>query len=773
MWSRNFGARIKRSIYLYNNTCTLSSLSSRKTNTSTTSCWRQQQERDDIGQCVKSHFNSLQIQKRSFSVLNEKSKSNHHHHENVQGQDTHDSMQQSLEKRTNELLDIFSFSGTKRNTTLTNFDELMQDWAQLNTMHAARRAEELLTALETNYDQIAGKRSNDNGNYDTKTHSQLIPNSLSYNHVLKAYTQSQGGMQAAMKAEEILLRMIDRHESVYDHNSATNLSPSPEPSLSSFNTVLNAWAKSKSHSAGIKAEEIYTLLELKANDDNQRYPNAQSLATVFDAWAHSSHEGAVERVMTTLHHVIEKERLSIDNGEDRLLRLNKIVFHSALLTLAKFEEGGVSHGNKAEKIVKILQNLHEQDFYSGITDRKNKDDEYKLDIDLKPDTRTWSLLLRCWANVANTSYNNVGEDAAEHAELLLMKMEEMYNAGEGVRPNAHCFTSCIQAWSKLKSKKSTERAIDILSRKEKLFEMTGDEEIKPNSFEYNVCLSALCNANLMGDARNLLTKMESAALIDTTSYNTVISAYTKLGDMKQAWNLMNQMKEHNIYLDVVTYNTIMDAIGRLRDKEAIDKIIQILNMMTDSENIQPNVRSFTIALNAIAKSQLNNKIDPARKIFRQIIVLQETSEKKPKITLDVAVFGAFLSCCSNENQKKRDALKLALGTYEQLRSCPDYGRPNEYIYAAMMKASYRFTHDAKERNRLLETLFVNCRNEGNVSRKGLTTFLKQTESVLQERLLKDCRRHNNNSSDVLDSKYISIPSKWCSNVPKSRKPHTI
>jgi hypothetical protein len=39
----------------------------------------------------------------------------HHHHDNAQGQDTHDlATQQSLEKGTNELLDTFSFSGTKR-----------------------------------------------------------------------------------------------------------------------------------------------------------------------------------------------------------------------------------------------------------------------------------------------------------------------------------------------------------------------------------------------------------------------------------------------------------------------------------------------------------------------------------------------------------------------------------------------------------------------------------------------------------------------------------
>ena len=66
--------------------------------------------------------------------------------------------------------------------------------------------------------------------------------------MFKTYTQSQGGVQAAAtKAEVILLRMTDHHESVYYHISDTNISPSPqEPSLSSFNTVLNAWAKRKS-----------------------------------------------------------------------------------------------------------------------------------------------------------------------------------------------------------------------------------------------------------------------------------------------------------------------------------------------------------------------------------------------------------------------------------------------------------------------------------------------------------------------------------------------
>ena len=169
--------------------------------------------------------------------------------------------------------------------------------------------------------------------------------------------------------------------------------------------------------------------------------------------------------MTTLHHGIHKERHDInasagadENGDVNgdvdvdtwnLLRLNKVVFHSVLHTLANSKDGGLDAAMKAEEVMNLLQNLHENDFYNNGNSLRDddgngngnnandihnrKDDDTLLDSgDLKPNIKTWSILLRCWTNAVNHSDDDGGEYTAQHAESLLQTMEEMYQNGEDV-----------------------------------------------------------------------------------------------------------------------------------------------------------------------------------------------------------------------------------------------------------------------------------------------------------------------------------------------------
>ena len=734
-----------------------------------------------------------------------------------------------LEEQTDELLNIFTHnrkkdSHTKR-ATLMHFDTLMKSWSNQKSFYAAQRCEDLLMALEQNYDRIMNNiGTSDKVEQDTSEY--LVPNVFSYNHVLQAYTQSQGGEPSAIKAEEILYRMIRRSTSSIVENRSSDSQPSPSPSLppkptrSTFHTVMDAWAKSQSKNSGRKAEEIYTLLEEMSYSSSMSHnrkdrhmnihPNAQSLAIVFDAWANSSHEEAVNRVMTTLHHVIHREQQAMgaarhgsdsDHGNNNdskvdedthwnLLRLNKVVFHSVLHTLANSKDGGLDTAMKAEEVMNLLQSLHQNSLYNDSEDDgnmdanndKNHDDDLLSDSGgLKPNTKTWSILLQCWTNAVNHSDNDGGEYAAEHAESLLQTMEEMYQNGEDIFPNSYCFASCIQAWSKCQSKRGALHASEILNKKEKLYELTGDDDLKPNTIEYNVCLGALCNAEngtLLKEARVLLSKMKTIGIIDTASFNTIMSAYTKSNGADNhlhVWNLFQEMQEIGIQPDTITYNTVMAMLGHKRDPDSIDRVIQILESMIHSKEIKLTVRSFTTVLNAIAKSQLDEKVEPARKVFRHLINLDQESKDESNKP-DVTVFGAFLACCANQNgsvERKRNSLKLALGTYEQLCNHPNYGKPNEYIYGALLKATNRLSQDKDEKLRLLETLFLNCRNEGNVSSIVLNIVLKSSPPKLRNKLFKDCVRLK--SGKILDRNTnselsISIPIDWCYNVLRKNRP---
>ncbi len=730
-----------------------------------------------------------------------------------------------------------------------HIDQIMESWTNQHSLHAAKRCEQLLLALELNYQSLS--RSDSHSSFESEADSEskkrktspsslLIPNSISYNHVIQSYAQSGGGEQAARKAEEILHRML--HNQSETPSTKSPKSPPPQPIPSTYHQVMSAWSKSNSIDAGLKAEEIYALFEEQQQQQPHNHkdtilrPSARSLAIVFDAWANSSnHPDAVHRVITTLHHVIEKERQALSTlsssssssssspsttstTKPRPLRLlNKVVFHSVLLTLANHVESqsfinnnnhrnrrnnnnnnAMEYATKAQEIFDLMQSLHENDFY--MDDENNNgchaendniilvNDNSNLSLDdnnLRPNTRTWSLLLRCWTNAVNPNDPDGGERAASHADSLLRAMEELYKDGYDVKPNSYCYASCIQAWSKCKSKTGFKQAMEILQSKERMYQESKDDELCPNSFEYNVCLSALCGnvgdngTIILKDAERLFETMKEYGVADTTSHNTMMSAYIKANVNQchiQVWDLFQQMKESGCTPDVISYNTVIDAMGRSGDSKSIKHIIHMLESMIESKDeIMPNKRTFTTVLNAIAKSNLEEKAEPARKVLRQLISLYDSTNNNESIKPDVAVFGAFLSCCASQsgsNDRKRYALKLSLGTYEELCNQQAlYGKPNEYIYGSLMKACNRLSQDTSEKIRLLEYLFNRCKEEGRVSNAILNIILKNSPVDTRNKIIQGCEKVNGvDDAGVHHESSLIVPMNWCCNVLQRNQP---
>ena len=76
-----------------------------------------------------------------------------------------------------------------------------------------------------------------------KIKANVVPNTLTYNHVLKAYAHSQNP-GAANRADTLLRYMIQ------SNNKAT------APDVISFSTCLDVWAKSKEKGKAVKAYAI-------------------------------------------------------------------------------------------------------------------------------------------------------------------------------------------------------------------------------------------------------------------------------------------------------------------------------------------------------------------------------------------------------------------------------------------------------------------------------------------------------------------------------------
>ena len=683
------------------------------------------------------------------------------------------STKSTLEQRTEDLLNQIS-EGTDGTFTLMDFDAAMEGWSKRLSPGSAEKAEQLLVALEKNYDDRCRSSSG-------KGKSHLVPNAISYNHVLHAYAQSNGGTKAVRTCEDILDRMLYRCKQVQDDRVQVSktLLP-PEPLVTTFNSAMNVWAKSKDSSSGMKAEQIFRKME-RWNFDcvnnlvNKSYigvkPTTRSLAIFVDAWANSKHEKTFERILAIFQHALDKvvdasTEVRYESGTS-VIPLNTVFFNSVLNALANSDRGREA-AEKAEEVFSTMEKLNDDGVLQMIVNNFAEESFDEAVNETRANSRTLSLLLKCWTNSVKNASKDDAEDAASRSEAILGLMEERYKAGQDTKPNDITYTSCIQAWAECSSALGAGRAMNVLERLEELHD-TGDEELQPNTIHYNVCLSALCkvkDVKSLNRARDLLRKMVLMEIADIVSYNTLMGGYLNCNPANAYEHiepLFDEMQTRNIVPDTITFNIMMDAVRKSNRQDAVDHVLKILHRMVDlsksDEEFTPSTMSFTVALNAINASQIDEKVEPARKIFHEMLSLHE-GRNDDQMKPDVRVFSAFISTCANQGgtpERKRAALKLALGTYEQLCQKPEYGMPNSFVYGSLLKAVGRLSSDQRERARLLEHIFKKCIQDGHLSRVNLNAFLRGATRQLETKLL----------GNLPEEK---IPFEWYRNVKKHDRP---
>lgn len=103
---------------------------------------------------------------------------------------------------------------------------------------------------------------------------------------------------------------------------------------------------------------------------------------------------------------------------------------------------------------------------------------------VKPDTYTYNTLINAWAKSGE-------KGAAARAEHVLSVMETRYRDGDNdFKPNTRTHTSVIDAYAKSGEKGAAKRAEQILNGMQRLYEKTGDPDVRPNVHTAN----AVCNA---------------------------------------------------------------------------------------------------------------------------------------------------------------------------------------------------------------------------------------------------------------------------------------
>eukprot|EP00977_Amphora_coffeiformis_P027699 scaffold34634_cov171-Amphora_coffeaeformis.AAC.8 len=233
------------------------------------------------------------------------------------------------------------------------------------------------------------------------------PDSISFHTVALAYANSDGGIEAAQRAEFMVQRLLDP----FDDFGRLGI----EVSTILFNTVILAYSRSKVPQAG---DEAYRVLQ-GMNSIDSASPDRISYGTVMDAYSRCDRPDMAEKVF-------EEQVASFRKTGDENLRPGALS-----MTLLIQSHSRSSNARKVEKVKIILDRILELRS-EGI-------------LLQDPDTWTYNIVLACMVS------SEKSKDTAARAEAFVNAMKERARSGDNnARPNGWTYSELIMMFLDLR-----------------------------------------------------------------------------------------------------------------------------------------------------------------------------------------------------------------------------------------------------------------------------------------------------------------------------------
>jgi len=221
-----------------------------------------------------------------------------------------------------------------------------------------------------------------------------------------------------------------------------------------------------------------------------------------------------------------------------------------------------------------------------------------------------------------------------------------------------------------------------------------------------------------------------------------------------------------------TYNSILKAHSKSRLPEAPKCAFAILNYMLKSgrEEIQPDVVSFTTVLDVWAKSKEENKAAQAQAILNMMnkwhVQTGDSSLRPNEMTYNTVLNAcAFSAMASTEEQKQ--ALKVALTTFQELQSPQNKAKADSITYGTLLKCMANLIPKGNpSRIKMSCDLFEKCCSEGMVGEMVWNEFRR---AVSRKMLIQTLKTKLNASERPIPIMQIrDLPSEWTCNVSETK-----
>lgn len=447
------------------------------------------------------------------------------------------------------------------------FSSAMDAWAKSGLTGAPERVDELLEnmlSLQKWYPEW-----------------DIAPNKFTYSTAIDAWAK----VQRVDKVEEFLRKM--------HHQAIEQDDPSLKPGLPAFNGYLVALARSR------RVEEAEALLgqmeDLYDSGELEEPPSVISYTTVIDGFSRSKLEGASMRAESFLRRMIDREDLSP----------NAVTYNSVI-------NAHVQSFN-IEAAENLLREMHDNFLRTG-------------NMEIRPTMQSYSVVI---SGIAKSRR----KDSGERAERILEQIKEMTQSGDlDQPPDVILYNAVLDCWAK------SSATSQIASRAVAFLEKMKQDEIVPDVISYNTIIHCLAQSGRTHDAELMLDKMKDAGVYpNSITYNTLLAACLNQAssrnkrnkyqdrssesrkiDTNRAEILFEKMRnDPNIDPDVVTYNTMLHAYSREGDIEKAESLLK--DMFLENSPVAPDSVSINTVINAWTKSGREKAPQRAEAILEQML----------------------------------------------------------------------------------------------------------------------------------------------------------
>merc|ERR1719440_2050326 len=190
--------------------------------------------------------------------------------------------------------------------------------------------------------------------------------------------------------------------------------------------------------------------------------------------------------------------------------------------------------------------------------------------------------------------------------------------------------------------------------------------VQLNALAYNALLDSCVQCGKVNVALQHFQEMKDLGLVDVVSYNTLLKAYLKQGQIVKARKLLTEMSESEIHANQVTYNEMLNALVAVKDRKEMWGLVREMNTM----GMRPNSVTCSIILKSLTAHSASDDV-------RQAMALIDNLHED----MDEVLFASVIEACVRVGQL--DLLSSKLQQYAGPGGLAGLTAPT---YGSMIKA---------------------------------------------------------------------------------------